>query len=1184
MSKLIESLCDKATVSTPAQRSKVQDSAGMKMSEFLRRNSTAGRAKILDSADCTKVACSLFTMQRSERRKFLQGVTESVRRQLINEGQRIRKRIVDDGITYDPELCWALENLTSGYDESAEEILREREKNGSLPSEVLRWFRSWKINETSPATRRLEKLLKPFNITRINRVKDDSNLDEFMEEPRRKESIYTSIVEEGADSYDALSEGATEQLEEFKEGLQDRVTSFIESLVDEVTSIIPDVASENAIENAEQAAEQTLDESEEAEEEKLDEEDVDKDPFDLEYAEDKEEEAKVGDSVDENPPVPAPAPTTPVVAPSISVSCAGGVTNVAVGSAVQVTINNDQYPGVVASIENGKVKIEGLPEDLIQGDVEVPQESITFEETVEEDPEDVDLEAMGESWDTLEEEFPEEAQVVDSVMMKDAPEKDSIISYAGKLYRVLSASEKEAKVRCLGSGVESTIPADKYGSVYTQEQARVMDSVQEDSARIIYDWVEEFSAQLATSPEETTRQQAFATLAERLAGVDPLFSLGEDGRSILYDDTVIMSGDGDTLSVWNTVFIYQATQSGVDTLAAQVADLVPDYLDNLVEEESLSDSLDNLHSGETSRMASIKDDDSKVIVMFQDFITGKITYVAEGGETENKDEAKRFSTTREAFYYTRDLTKDGKIDKSIFNAMPLEVADDDSSILSDEAKQQVLQKVEEQIKDRLKERGVEIEDGVGSAVNARSLSVGDEVETADGKVGTVVKKKLRSFILRMPDGTHRIMQYPDKMTNVSDSEETLESVEKAISEAEAATNTNPTEEQKESGDYEKGHVTIQGFDIAIENPKGSIRSGVDKDGKPWETEMKNTYGYFEGTKGNDTDDVDVFLGPNPLSQDVFIVDQIKEDGSFDEHKVMFGFDSQEDARAAYLDNYEEGWQGLGNITKCPIEDFRKWVNSSEDRCKPFTDYLKVQDTMDPNEDGDDRMFANWDIDKLMEYYNKLRKKSLSKEEKEELKIGDSEDAFETDMGRAEQDLKQALIAKGVNVDSLEGPSLPSPSPDVKKGDDNRCDIPHSAQTFHQLRDTERALQDAIDVAAKVMGRDSISVEDYKSLRDSNPNDPMVMAVADSTFTLDALDLICPDLYKRKFTDKVWVADSAEVLSDSFNVDVKEMGDAPVVVSTRMISPNPVRGIVVDSVVEFDYPGGHKLYVGTIHRS
>ena len=95
---------------------------------------------------------------------------------------------------------------------------------------------------------------------------------------------------------------------------------------------------------------------------------------------------------------------------------------------------------------------------------------------------------------------------------------------------------------------------------------------------------------------------------------------------------------------------------------------------------------------------------------------------------------------------------------------------------------------------------------------------------------------------------------------------------------------------------------------------------------------------------------------------------------------------------------------------------------------------------------------------------------------------------------------------------------------------------------------------------------------------------MVKAVADSTFTLDALDLICPDLYKRKFTDKVWVADSAEVLSDSFNVDISDIGAKPVVVSTRMISPNPVKGIVVDSVEEFDYSGGHKLYVGTIRRS
>lgn len=1186
MSKLIESLCGGENIRREAPRAKVKDSAGIKISDFLRRESTS-KGKILDSADCTKVACSLFSMQRSERRKFLQGVTDSVRRQLINEGRRIRKKIVDDGITYDPELCWALENTIDRYDESAEEILREREKNGTFPEEVRRWFKSWKLDENSPITRRLEKLLKPFNLTKVNRIHDDTKVDEFLSEPRKDESKYTEIIEEGAESYDALSEGATEQLEEFKESIQERVTSFIEDLVDEVTNIIPDVASTNAIENAEEETEKNLDETEEENVEAVEEEDDEKDPFDLEYDENKEKEEdgdKVGDSAEDSQPVVAPQPVAAASAPSVKVSCSGGVTNVEVGSGVKVSIDNVEYPGVVASVENGKVRIEGLPEGVGETSLEIPEEEITFEESAEMEPEvpEDDLEDLGESWDDLEDEYPEDAQVVDSVMEKTAPEKDSIVQFDGALYRVLSSSAKSAKVRCLHTGVEIEIPSDRFGSVYTQQPARIMDSVQEDASKVVYDWLNEVSAQLATSPEDQVHKDVFAKLADQLSAIDPHFSLGDDGRSIFYDGVGLMSDDGSTLTVWNTTFIYQATQSGVVTLADQVSDLISDYLDAILEEETLEDSFDAVQDSEFPRLATIKDDDTKIIVAFRDLIHGTVTYVAEDGETSNKDEAKRFTNTREAFYYTRDLTKSGKINKSIFNSIPIEVTDD-SSILSDEAKQEVIQKVEEQIKDRLKERGVEIEDGVGSSVNAMRLSVGDEVELPDGKVGTVLKKKLNSFVLRFPDGTHKIMKYPEKMTNVSDSEETLESVEKAISEAEAATNTNPTEEQKESGDYEKGHVTIQGFDIAIENPKGSVRSGVDKDGNPWETEMKNTYGYFEGTKGNDTDDVDVFLGPNPLSQDVFIVDQIKEDGSFDEHKVMFGFDSQEDARAAYLDNYEEGWQGLGNLTKCPIEDFRKWVNSSEDRCKPFTDYLKVQDTMDPNEDGDDRIYSNWDIDKLMEYYNKLRRKALSKEEKEELKIGDSEDVLETDMGRAQDELKQALAAKGVDVDSLEGPSLPSPSPDVKKGQENRCDIPHSAKTFHELRDTERALKDALEVAAKITGSEPMTIEEYKQMRDENPDDPRVQAVADSTLTLDALDLICPELYKRKFTDSVWIADSAEAISDAFNVDTQELGSSPVVVSTRMISPNPVKGVVVDSVMEFDFSGGHKLYVGKIHR-
>lgn len=159
-----------------------------------------------------------------------------------------------------------------------------------------------------------------------------------------------------------------------------------------------------------------------------------------------------------------------------------------------------------------------------------------------------------------------------------------------------------------------------------------------------------------------------------------------------------------------------------------------------------------------------------------------------------------------------------------------------------------------------------------------------------------------------------------------------------IAAAEANTDTNPTESQKEAGNYKKGHVKIGGYDISIEQPAGSVRSGKDASGKKWSVTMKNTYGYIRGTEGVDGDHIDVFLGQNPESDKVFVVDQVNPDKSFDEHKVMMGFDRLEDARKAYLSNYEEGWQGLGNITEIPLGDFKKWIDSSHRKTKPFADY------------------------------------------------------------------------------------------------------------------------------------------------------------------------------------------------------------------------------------------------------
>lgn len=154
--------------------------------------------------------------------------------------------------------------------------------------------------------------------------------------------------------------------------------------------------------------------------------------------------------------------------------------------------------------------------------------------------------------------------------------------------------------------------------------------------------------------------------------------------------------------------------------------------------------------------------------------------------------------------------------------------------------------------------------------------------------------------------------------------------------------TNPSRAQQEAGNYKKAHVNVQGFDITIENPKGSTRSGVDESGKEWSITMQNDYGYFKRSEGKDGDQIDVFIGNNPESGKIFVVDQVNpETGVFDESKVMLGFNSEEEAKNAYLSNYEKGWQGLGAITETNAEYFKEWLYDGKKQRKAFSEYAEV---------------------------------------------------------------------------------------------------------------------------------------------------------------------------------------------------------------------------------------------------
>lgn len=163
----------------------------------------------------------------------------------------------------------------------------------------------------------------------------------------------------------------------------------------------------------------------------------------------------------------------------------------------------------------------------------------------------------------------------------------------------------------------------------------------------------------------------------------------------------------------------------------------------------------------------------------------------------------------------------------------------------------------------------------------------------------------------------------------------------------AETETEPTEAQKKAGNYKKGHLSFGGYDYTVETPKGVTRSGKDEQGKPWSVTMHDTYGYILGKIGVDGDHIDMFINDSAdldtFDGNVYVVDQVNpETGEFDEHKVMYGYPSEEAATEAYLANYSKGWKGLGKVTSVPKATFDKWLESSDRKTKPFADYAMVQ--------------------------------------------------------------------------------------------------------------------------------------------------------------------------------------------------------------------------------------------------
>lgn len=236
---------------------------------------------------------------------------------------------------------------------------------------------------------------------------------------------------------------------------------------------------------------------------------------------------------------------------------------------------------------------------------------------------------------------------------------------------------------------------------------------------------------------------------------------------------------------------------------------------------------------------------------------------------------------------------------------------------------------------------IDYQDGSQGNVRGNELAIGYLKMVIDSGIiyenGYMVNYPPSPYcVMEVLNGTNALLciDHPDDdLTADPDAIKFDEAVDDKAHEAQTSPNNDlpePSQLQKEAGNYKKGRIKVSGLNIAIENPCGSERSGVDKDGKQWSNKQYAHYGYIERTDGADGDEMDVYVKEgtdDAWCGDVFVVNQVFEDtGKFDEHKCMIGFDNEDEAVENYLSNYSVGWTGLGSVDKMSFENFKRFAN------------------------------------------------------------------------------------------------------------------------------------------------------------------------------------------------------------------------------------------------------------------
>lgn len=1183
---------------------RVGDSVG----SYLQDSARGSRRRVSDSAGSSSrrgftddeihmLSCSLLSQRRGPRRAFLEATDSSTRRRLIAECKAIHARVQDSCIEYTPEVCWAINAVIANEDPKGYAILKKNYK--SLPEEVKRFYNAFVENRYSLEAQEAQSLLGPYRL-----VQDDERVAAFLEGGATQEAALDDVVEEASVAGEELYDDALDALDDLSDQAAIMAQDFASEVAAMYTNGLGDIVAGQVSGGAEEASEEIVDnppveadveseddpaqDDDEVVEETTSEEVGDStlvrvpnkrsarpvvDSSAKKYAENKRSSKSVVDV----------APKHRVANKRVKDSCAAPSLPLPVGSSVQVSYLGNLYTGVITSVGDGSVIVSGLPIEYFNvraenGAFTGSAADYTFASTdvvvLPADGSPVALDGPStESEVVVEEPAAEEPATEEPVTEEPAAEEPA--PEGGYMQSIMMDDDEKIE--------------DAIGNTPFEQELRgiLRDGCVGHEDDDIFDipLVADFSIHVDGSNPNNISAHVFEGTVDCGGLMIPTGGLSDDEKGILFVDKV-------------TEFIKEKLGPQVFTLVDlddvfRTSDSVLSDDIILKNVEALESILPDVSGGMTkSAVITVLGSDGNfhdgTLILKPDHNTeSEVHYVLNGvGRPEQGNvglnlmdndgdwrtvafDLARYLAPRK--FNVSDSAVDFDVDK-ILSAVKagVDISNSDSSvgIFYDDgsdygADSSVLFVTEDGTDivpvseavgylsshlDAFKEAISESADAIGEALGA----IGADVVSGDVHIEDAAGDEASSSV------SEEIVE--EQGVSETGSPEAIDwgavgdtcrqwVLDNSFKLAQEPTDANlQTACELLSAGLEALHLEVR-FDPSV--PRVLCKNQRFIDVRP-DGAYVGTVAFFYQTSdsaiskfASDFSDAAV-----QLAHKIYDIPEVSDSAPTGVDGAYVDFESKDGLLRA-LDAVQAG----GN-------DFR-YVRVEDDEDGKFI--VAMADTFGRDkkymsEDGEtsDRAEAVRFSDKR-EAFERL--KQLIKDGKityslfntwpEEVMDDDSllSDAAKQEVLHSiESEIKKALEEKEILVEDSVVVGIDVDR--VQDGAPNTFDIPHTASTFRRIRNTKRILDSVLGVASDVLG-ERLTPSVYKSLCKSGSRaaKAKVSKVMDSALAMDALDLYCSDIYKRKLSDSYWVCDDVQKVADSFKLDGLSGASGSCLVST-----------------------------------